>query len=97
MCIRVVSGAAKQLKTWDLRKLANFKEIPKYLVLMGNYSAKNPKENFVPQNFKTSAVKHFIEKPMLPNFVNLSAICRPRLYMTNSGKKMKCFKNKKSF
>ena len=33
------------------------------------------------QNCDKSAVKHFIEKPMLLNFLDLRTIFRPRLYL----------------
>ena len=34
---------------------------------------------FSVKNYKISAVKHFIEKPLLPNFVNLFTTFCPRL------------------
>ena len=48
---------------------------------MEKYSADLPKRKFrhVLRNCEKSAVKHFIEKPILLNFVDLPAVFRPRL------------------
>ena len=37
---------AKRLKTYDLRKLGNFKKIPKILGFDGEYQVVHPKPNF---------------------------------------------------
>ena len=39
--VRVASRAAERLKTWDLRKLGNFKKIPK--IFDGEFPAVQPK------------------------------------------------------
>ena len=63
-------------------KLGNFKKIPEMLGFDGEYPAVHPKARFwrfLVKNYKKSAVKHSIEKPILLNFVNLSPTFCPRL------------------
>ena len=73
---------AERLKTYDLRKLGNFKKIPEKFGFDGEYPAVHPKAKlwrFSVKNCKKSAVKHSIEKPISLNFVNLSPTFCPRL------------------
>ena len=68
--IRVDSRVSERLKTQNL-------EILKCLRLMGKYLAYYAKFQksaaiYVLQNCQRSAVRHFIEKPMLLNIVDLS-------------------------
>ena len=46
MNVGVVSRVAEQLKTYDLRKLGNFKKIPEILGFDGEYPAVNPNAKF---------------------------------------------------
>ena len=69
----VTSKAAKQIKNYDLSKLANFKKIPEKLRFDGKYPAGHPKPKF--SRFfvkimakKLPAVQHSIEKLILLNF-----------------------------
>ena len=75
--IRVDSRVSERVKTQNLRKIGCFKEILKCLRLVGKYSAYHAKCQksaaiYVLQNCQKSAVRHFIEKPMLLNIVDLS-------------------------
>ena len=66
----------------DLRKLENLKKVPEMLGFHGEYSAVHPKvkfRRFLVKNWKQSAVKYSIRKPILLNFVNLSPTFCPRL------------------
>ena len=79
---RVASRVAKPLKSQNLRKLGNFKKIPKTIGFLGEYPAVHPKaklRRFSVKNRKKSAVKHFIEKLILLNSVNLSPTFCPTL------------------
>ena len=65
-----------------LRKIRNCKRIPEMLGFNGEYTAGHPKAKFLGilvKNWKISAVKNSIEKPILHNFVNLSPTFCPRL------------------
>ena len=77
---RIASRVAKLLKTYDLRKLRNFKQIPGMLELDRECQAghlKKPILTFMLENRQKSAIKHFIEKSILLNFAKLSTIfCR---------------------
>ena len=44
--VRVASRVAKRLKTWDLRKLGNFKKILEMLGFDGVYPAVHPRAKF---------------------------------------------------
>ena len=58
--------------------------MPEMLGFDGEYPAVQPKAKFsrlLIKHGKKSAVKHSIEKPILLNFVNLSATFCPRLYV----------------
>ena len=82
--VRVASRVAERLKTYDLRKLGNFKKIPEMLEFDGELPVVHPKAKFDvfwQKNCKNSAVKHSIEKPVLLNFVNLSPTFCPRLQL----------------
>ena len=82
MNLRVASGVPEQLKTYDLRKLGNFKKIPQMLGFHDEYPAVHPKTKFsrvLVKNSKKSTVKHSIEKPIFLNLVNLSRTFCPRL------------------
>ena len=46
MNVRVASRVAERLKTEDLRKLGNFKEIPEMLGFDGEYTNVHPKAKF---------------------------------------------------
>ena len=75
MNVPVALRIAKRLKTWDLRKLGNFKKIPEMLAFDGECPAVHPKAKlqcFLVKNFKQPAVKHSIKKPNLLNFEKLS-------------------------
>ena len=85
--IRVAPRVAKRLKTQDLRTLGNFKEIPETLGIDRKVFSRPHKRQIstvVSQNCEKSAVNHFIEKPMLVNFVDLSTIFRPRLQISQN-------------
>ena len=59
--VRVASQVAKQLKTWNLKKLWNFKKIPEMLWVNGEYPAVDPRAKFwrfFVKSFKKSALKH---------------------------------------
>ena len=62
--LRVASQVAEPLKTYDLRKLANFKKIPEMIGFDGEYTTVHPKAQFwgLVKNCKKPVVKHFIEK-----------------------------------
>ena len=78
--VRVASRVAERLK--DLRKLGNFKKIPKMLGFDGEYPAAPQRAKFwwfLVKNCKKSAVKHSIKKPSFLNFENLSLTLCPRL------------------
>ena len=63
-----------------LRNLRN--EMPETLGNDGKVISRPPKRQILTvllQNCKTSAVKRFIEEPMLPDFVDLSTIFCPKL------------------
>ena len=80
--VRVASRVAERLKTQNLRKLRNFKNIPKMLGFHSEYPAIHPKAKFwrfSVKNRTKSAVKHSIEKLILLSFVNLSPTFCPRL------------------
>ena len=82
MNIRVASRVGKRLKKRlkDLRKVVNFTEILK--MLDGKALSRPPKRQILTdmlQNYKISAVKYSIGKPMLFNFMNLSATFCSRL------------------
>ena len=79
---RVASRVAKRLKIEDLSELGNFQKITETLGFDGKYPAVQPKDkfwHFLVKYCKKSAVKHFIEKPIFLNFVNLSQTFCPRL------------------
>ena len=79
MNIQVASRVSEQLKTYDLRKLGNFKEIPEMFGIDGKYPAGTPKDKFWQLiNCKNSAVKHSIVKSILLDFMNLPAVSCPR-------------------
>ena len=66
-----------------VKKLGNFKRIPEILGSNGQVLSQPPERNiftFALQKFAKSAIQHSIEKPMLFNFADLSAIFCPRLY-----------------
>ena len=67
---------AGRLKTEDLRKLENFKKLPKLIEIDDEGTAGYLKTNIdnVLEMFQKLAVKHFIEKLNLLHFVNLSTI-----------------------
>ena len=44
--VRVAPRVAERLKTWNLRKLGNFKKIPEILGFDGKYPAVQPKAKF---------------------------------------------------
>ena len=44
--VRVASRVAERLKTWDLRKLGNFKKIPEMLGFDGEFPIVRPKAKF---------------------------------------------------
>ena len=80
---QVAEWVAERLKTYDLRKLGNFKKILEMLGFDGEYSAVHPKGKFwrfALKNRKESAVKHSIENSNLLNFMNLSPTSCPRLW-----------------
>ena len=84
MNIRVASRVGKRLKKRlkDLRKVVNFTEILKMLEIDGKALSRPPKRQILTdmlQNYKISAVKYSIGKPMLFNFMNLSAAFCSRL------------------
>ena len=60
-------------------KLGNFKEIPERLGIDEKVLSRRQKSQFltvVLQNLEKSAVKHYIEKAMLFNFVDLSILTK---------------------
>ena len=63
----------------DLRKLWIFKIVPEMLRFDGKLLTKSQIWRFLVKNWKKSAVKHFIEKPILLNFTNLLPNFCPRL------------------
>ena len=68
MNVRVASRVAERLKTYDVRKLGNFKKMSEILGFDGKYPAVQLKANFwhfLVKICKKSAVKHSIEKPIL--------------------------------
>ena len=71
----------ERLKTKGLRKLGNFKKIPEMLRFDRKSSTGHPRAKFrhFSVNCKISAVRHYIEKPILLNFVNLCTTLCPRL------------------
>ena len=75
---KVNGWVAERLKTYDLRK------IPEMFGFNDEYPAVHPKAkfwHFLVKYCKKSTVKHYIEKPILLNFVNLSPTVCPRLYL----------------
>ena len=67
------------LRLKNLKKLRNFRKIPEILGFDGKCPAVHRKANFwrfLVKNRKKSAVKHFIEKPVWLNFVNLSPLSK---------------------
>ena len=72
----VAIRSAKIHQSYDLRKLVNFKNTPEMFGIDGKVLNRQPKRL---QNCEKSAVKHFIEKPMLLSFVDLSTTSRPGL------------------
>ena len=81
--VQVALRVVKRLKTYDFRKLGNFKKISETLGFDGKYPAVHRKVKFwcfLVKNCKKSAVKYSIEKPILLNFVNLSPAFCPRLW-----------------
>ena len=84
--VRVASPAAEQLKTWDPRKLENYKKILEMLESDGEYPGGHPTikfGGFAIKITKNQLKKHSIAKPILLNFVNLSTTFCPRLYFKN--------------
>ena len=82
MKVWVASRVSKQLKTYDFRKLGNYKKIPETLGFDGKYPAVHPKTRFWRFSVKThkkSAVNHSTEKPILLKFVSLSITPCPGL------------------
>ena len=84
MNIRVASRVGKRLKKRlkDLRKVVNFTEILKMLEIDGKALSRPPKRQILTdmlQNYKISAVKYSIGKPMLFSFINLSTTFCSRL------------------
>ena len=64
-------------KSYDLRKLGHFKKTTELLRTSGKVLSPPPKKQIftvVLQNCQKSAVKNFIEKIMLINFVDLTTI-----------------------
>ena len=62
--------------------IKKFKEMPETFGNDGKVISRPPKRRILTvllQNCKTSAVKRFIEEPMLPDFVDLSSIFCPKL------------------
>ena len=56
-----------------LRKLQIFKEVPERFGEVLSWIEKSDILKIVLQKWEKSAVKHFIEKPMLLNFLHLSS------------------------
>ena len=84
MDVRFTQRVAKRLRTWDLRQLQNFKEIPEMLGFDSKHPAGHPKVQFLRilvNHCKKSAVKHSIEKPIMLNFVNFSTTFYLRLWI----------------
>ena len=73
---------AQRLKTYDLRKLGNFKKIPD-MFLTNDKVLRPPSKRqiltVVLQNCEKPAVKHSIGKPMLLNLVDFTTRFFPRL------------------
>ena len=76
MNVWVVSRVDKRLKTWDLRKLGNFKKIAEKLGIDGKSLAVCREPNFesFPESCEQPAVKHSKQTPTSLNFENFSAI-----------------------
>ena len=79
---RFVSRIAEWLKTEDLRKVENSEKIPEMIKFNREYPAVDPGAEFWKfsgKNSKKSAVKHYIGKPFMLNFMNLSITFCPKL------------------
>ena len=66
----------------DFGKFGIFKEIAEILGFGGEVLSRTPKTQILTmllQDYEKSALKHFIQKPLLLNFVVLSTIICPRL------------------
>ena len=74
MSVQVASQAAERLKTYDLRKLENFKKILGMLGFDGEILT------FSLKTGKKTTAKYSIQKPFLLNFVNLFTTFYPGLY-----------------
>lgn len=66
-------GVDERAITWDLRKLENFKKILEIFRIDQEVLNRSPNRKILTgvQNYEESAVKQFIEKPMLIDFVDL--------------------------
>ena len=69
--VRVASRVAERLR---LSKLENFKKIPEMFWFDGEYPPKKQILTFVLEDREESAAKHFIEKAILLNYMNLPTI-----------------------
>ena len=72
---KVSSRIAERLKTWDLKKLGNFKKTPAVLGTKDKHSTGHQKKKNLlteREDYENCFVKHLLEKRILFNFVNCS-------------------------